>query len=65
MQYNFTCSLIDNLYINRLDIIWVLTVAFKIRIFYNLNSSQDIFATNVVAKDPYTQRTVELIDQRG
>ncbi|XP_042206485.1 uncharacterized protein LOC121855510 isoform X7 [Homarus americanus] len=30
---------------------------------YNLVS--DIFATNVVAKDPYSGRTVELIDSRG
>ena len=26
---------------------------------------QDIFATDVIAKDPYTQRTIELIDENG
>ncbi len=29
------------------------------------NLLRDIFATSVVAKDPYTSRTVELIDRRG
>ena len=29
--------------------------------FYN----NDIFATNVIAKDPYTGRQVHLIDSRG
>lgn len=29
--------------------------------FYN----SDIFATNVIAKDPYTGRQVNLIDSRG
>ena len=29
------------------------------------NLVRDIFATNVIAKDPYTQRTIELIDAYG
>lgn len=31
---------------------------------YDLYNS-DIFATNVIAKDPYTGRQVQLIDSRG
>ena len=30
-----------------------------------VNLVRDIFATNVIAKDPYTQRTIELIDTYG
>ena len=30
-----------------------------------INLVSDIFASSVIAKDPYTQRTIELIDRNG
>ena len=38
---------------------------FKLETQEGENLLRDIFATNVVAKDPYSARTVELIDRRG
>jgi hypothetical protein len=38
---------------------------FKLETQEGENLLRDIFATNVIAKDPYSARTVELIDRRG
>ena len=38
---------------------------FKLETQDGENLLRDIFATNVIAKDPYSSRTVELIDRRG
>ena len=38
---------------------------FKLETQDGENLLRDIFATSVIAKDPYSSRTVELIDRRG
>merc|ERR1740128_442969 len=38
---------------------------FKLETQEGENLLRDIFATNVIAKDPYSERSVELIDSRG
>ena len=38
---------------------------FKLQTQGGTHLVQDIFATDVIAKDPYTQRTIELIDANG
>lgn len=41
------------------------SLTFKLKTQEGVNLVRDIFATNVIAKDPYTQRTIELIDTYG
>ena len=38
---------------------------FKLQTTEGENLVSDIFASNVIAKDPYSQRTIELIDANG
>ncbi len=38
---------------------------FRLETQHGENLITDIFATNVVAKDPYSSRVIELIDSRG
>ena len=40
-------------------------LTFKLQTTEGENLVRDIFASNVIAKDPYTQRAVELIDNNG
>ncbi len=40
-------------------------LTFKLETQDGLNLVRDIFATNVIAKDPYSSRTIELIDRNG
>jgi hypothetical protein len=40
-------------------------LTFKLMTHDGENLVSDIFASNVIAKDPYTQRTIELIDRNG
>ena len=40
-------------------------LTFKLVTQEGTNLVHDIFATDVIAKDPYTQRTIELIDTFG
>ena len=38
---------------------------FKLQTSEGENLVSDIFASNVIAKDPYTNRAIELIDKNG
>lgn len=40
-------------------------LTFRLEAQDGYNYAQDIFATNVIARDPYTGRSVQLIDRYG